>query len=134
MSRATTPFFQPRSFAASTCGAPKRDAVLGHRLRFLDDPRRVQQRLGRNAADVQADAAERRAALDQRDRQPEIGGAERRGVAAGTGAEHDQVEIVAVPLGRLAAATGSRLRPARHCRQGRPLARAPSAAAGTVSR
>ena len=45
------------------------DAVRGHRARLIDDLGRVQQRLGRNAADVQAHAAERRPAIDQRDLQ-----------------------------------------------------------------
>ena len=43
----------------------------------------VQQRLGRDAADVQADAAEALVALDEDDVEAEIGGAERGGVAAG---------------------------------------------------
>src|SRR5690606_28867087 len=65
------------------------DAVRGHLLRFLDHARRMQKRLRRNAADVQTDAAERRPALDQRDVESEIGGAEGRGVAARSRAEHD---------------------------------------------
>ena len=68
------------------------DAACRHVGGILDHLGGVQQRLGRNAADVQADAAEHRPALDQRDLEPEIGGAERRGVAAGTRAEHDQIE------------------------------------------
>ena len=43
----------------------ERDAVRGHLLGLGDHARRVQQRLGRDAADVQADAAERLVALDQ---------------------------------------------------------------------
>ena len=35
------------------------DAVRAHRVRILDDLGRVQQRLGRDAADIQAHAAER---------------------------------------------------------------------------
>ena len=87
-------FFQSRSLAASICGLPKCTPCAAHRFRFLDDLRGVQQRLRRNAADVEADAAELRPALDQRDFQAEIGGAERGGVAAGAGAEHDDFEIV----------------------------------------
>ena len=52
------------------------DAVRAHLVRFLDDARGVQQCLRRDAADVQADAAERRPALDERDFEPKIGGAE----------------------------------------------------------
>src|SRR5690606_3946238 len=66
------------------------DTVLAHLPGFLDDAGRVQQRLRRNAADVQADAAERRVALDQRHVQTEIGRAERRRVTARTGSEHDE--------------------------------------------
>ena len=60
----------------------ERDAVLGERLRLVHDGRDVQQRLRRNAADVEAHAAERRVALDQHRLHAEVGGAERRGVAA----------------------------------------------------
>src|SRR5271165_4484150 len=49
------------------------DAELGHLVGFLDYPRGVQQRLRGDAADVQADAAERGPALDQRDLQAQIG-------------------------------------------------------------
>src|SRR3546814_15016802 len=41
------------------------DAVVGRVPRLVDHRRRVQQRLGGNAADVEADAAELRVALDQ---------------------------------------------------------------------
>ena len=58
--------------------------------------RRVQQRLRRDAADVEADAAERRPALDQRDLEAEVCRAERGRVAPGAGTEHDEVEIEAV--------------------------------------
>ena len=53
----------------------------------------VQQRLGRDAADVEAGAAQRLAALDAGGLQPQLGGADRRHIAAGTGADHDQVEV-----------------------------------------
>ena len=58
---------------------------------FVDHRGRMQQRLRRNAADVEAHAAECGVALDQHRVQAEVGGAERGGVAAGTGAEHDDV-------------------------------------------
>ena len=60
----------------------ERHAVLGERRRLADRERHVQQRLRRDAADVQADAAERRVALDEHDALAEICGAKRRGVAA----------------------------------------------------
>ncbi len=69
------------------------DAVLGQHLRFVHHRRHVQQRLGRNAADVQAHAAERRVALDQHDLHAEVGGAEGGAVAAGAGAEHQHVAV-----------------------------------------
>ncbi len=56
----------------------------------------MEQRLRRNAADVEAHAAERRVALDQRHALAEIGGAERGGVAAGAGAEDEDVGVVGV--------------------------------------
>ena len=48
----------------------------------------MQQRLRRDAADIQAHAAQRGVLLDQHHLLAEIGGAERGGVAAGAGAEH----------------------------------------------
>ena len=67
------------------------DAVLAHLLGFGDDLGGVQQRLGRDAADIEADAAERRPAIDQHDLLAEIGGAEGGGVAARPGAEHQHL-------------------------------------------
>jgi hypothetical protein len=60
--------------------------------RVLDDFRRVQEGLGRDAAHVEAHPAEHGPALDERDLESQIRGAERRGVAAGTRAEHDEIE------------------------------------------
>ncbi len=59
------------------------DAVRRERPCRIGDRRGVQQRLGRNAADVQAHAAERGIALDQQRRQSQIGGAEGCRVASG---------------------------------------------------
>ena len=59
------------------------DAVLAHRLHFIHHGRRMQQRLRRNAADVEAHAAERGVALDEDRFQTEIRGTERGGIAAG---------------------------------------------------
>ena len=58
------------------------DAVRGKPLRLLLHRRDMQERLGRNAADIEAHAAERRVLLDQHDAQAEIGRAERRRIAA----------------------------------------------------
>ena len=53
----------------------------------------VQQRLGRDAAPVQAGAADL-VLLDQRDRQPEFGGPEGRRVAAAAAAQNDDVVTI----------------------------------------
>ncbi len=63
--------------------------MLGQHLRLVHHAGDVQQRLRRNAADVEAHAAERRVALDQHRLHAEIGGAERGAVAARSGAEHE---------------------------------------------
>ena len=111
MSWRTTLLFQPTSFAVSICRLAERDAVRAHLVRLLDDARGVQQRFRRNAADVQAHAAERRPALDERDLEPEIGGAKRRRVAAGPGADHGEPlagrRRVARPRARRRARRGS---------------------------
>ena len=54
----------------------------------------VKHRLGRDAADVEAGAAERLAALRAGGLQPELRGADRGDIAAGAGADHQDVEIV----------------------------------------
>ena len=64
----------------------------------------VQHRLRRDAADVQADAAEALVALDQRDLEAEVGGAERRRVAADAGA--DDHDALALGLGAGAGSSG----------------------------
>ncbi len=66
-------------------------AELGGLLRLVGDLGRVQQRLGRDAAAVQAGAAEL-ALLDQGDAQAQLGAAERRGVTAASASENDYVE------------------------------------------
>ena len=53
----------------------------------------MQQRLGRDAADIEAHAAERGFLLDQHHLLAEVGSAERGGVAAGAGAEHDDFGV-----------------------------------------
>ena len=72
-------------------------SVMPHSLRLLHDLERVrvfEQRLGRNAAPDQAGAAERLLLLDDRDLKSELRGADRGHVAAGSGADHDDVEFV----------------------------------------
>ena len=89
----TTFSFQARSVARSTVGVAERDTVLGHRLRLVDDGGHVQQRLRRNAADVEAHPAERRVALDEHRLHAEVGRAERRAVAAGAGTQHQHLAL-----------------------------------------
>jgi len=66
----------------------KFDAGAGHLLGLRHHFGRVQKRFGRNAADVEAHAAERRVALDQHDFFTQVSGAKRRSIAAGTCAQH----------------------------------------------
>ena len=110
-------------------GAPKLDAD-GAEVRDLVDHRGdVQHRLRRDAADVEADAAERRVALDQHDLEAEVGGAERGRVAARAGAEDEQVadrgrrrrtrRARPPARGRVAARRGAGAAPARGRRGGR---------------
>ena len=72
------------------------DAELGHRAigGVIEQLGRVQHRLRRNAADVEAGAAERLAAFGARGLQPQLRGADRGDVAAGAGADHQDVIIV----------------------------------------
>jgi len=83
----TTPS-SSRAVWRSRFWACERDAELAHFLGFRDDTRRVQQCFRRNAADVQAHAAQHRVTLDQHHLLAEIGGAERGGVAAGAGTQN----------------------------------------------
>ncbi len=60
----------------------------------------MQQRLGRDAADVETDTAQRRARVDQNDVLPQIGGAKGGGVAAGTGAQNQDIGLeIGLPAG-----------------------------------
>ena len=59
--------------------------------RLLEQLGGVQQRLGRDAADVEAGAAMRRALLDHGDLQAELRGADGADIAAGAGADDDEI-------------------------------------------
>ena len=83
---------------------------------------RLEQRLGRNAAHAQACATETVFLLDARHRQTKLSGADRSDVAAGTGADDDQikrgaahrkcaVEVCVRLRSRSACASGSRCIP-----------------------
>ena len=65
--------------------------MVGKVLDFVHDRSCVQQRLARNAADIEAHAAERVIAFDQHGLHAEIGAAERGGIAARPGAEHEHL-------------------------------------------
>ena len=95
------------------------DAVLGHLARLLHDPGRVQQGLRRNTTDIEADATQRRPALDQHDIEAEVRGAERGGVTARTGTQHSEVEIVGMLAGRSRRRGPGRDRRRRHTRRAR---------------
>ena len=66
----TTLFLCATQLARSTCGAPKATPTLGEVRDLVDHRGDVQHRLRRDAADVEADAAERRVALDEHDLRP----------------------------------------------------------------
>jgi hypothetical protein len=59
----------------------------------IDEAGGLEQRLGRDAAAVQACAADL-VLVDEGNLQPELGGAERRRVSAGARAEHDEIEVI----------------------------------------
>jgi hypothetical protein len=82
----------------------KIDTKIRHVTHFVHDGGHMQQGLGRNAAHVQADPAQRGIALHQHDLEAEIGGAERRAVATRAAAEHEHVALkvgTAAEAGRL---------------------------------
>jgi hypothetical protein len=94
-----------RSLSISTGRRGEADAEIGHVLGFVHHRRDVEQRLGRNAADVEADAAERGVTLDDDRLHAEVGRAEGGGVTAGAGAED---EHFALDVGTAGVAAGDR--------------------------
>src|SRR5207244_5437608 len=92
--------------------AAKRDAEAAHLLDLVDDPGDVQQRLGGDAADVQADSAQPRVSLDQGRLEAEVRGAESGAVAAGARADHEYGRLeVDLPSVRRACVGSGRGRP-----------------------
>ena len=65
--RLTTLSFQPRIASRSNVGGAESDAMGAHRRGFVDHFGDMQQRLRGDAADVEADAAQRLALVDQHD-------------------------------------------------------------------
>ena len=87
----TTLFLKSRSLSRSIFGFCERDAEVGGVRRLGDHVGDVQQRLRRNAAAIEADAAGVLLRIDERDLHAAVGGVERRRVPAGTGADDDQL-------------------------------------------
>jgi len=79
------------------------DAAVAQVPGFFEHGGDVQQGLGRNAADVEADAAQGGIALHQHGLHPQVGGAEGGGIAARTGAQHQHL---AFHVGTAAMAAG----------------------------
>ncbi len=71
--------------------AAKLDPQIGHVADFIHHGGHVQQRLGRNAADVQAHAAQRGVALDKDHLESQVGRTEGRAVAARAAAQHEHI-------------------------------------------
>ena len=113
-------------------GVGEADAVRRHVLRLVDDLGGVQQRLRRDAADVEAHAAERRPALDQHYLLAEVGGPERGGVAARTRAEHEHLGVVVALRGDRR--RGGRRRRRSPRRRGCAAGRMPRRRAGACER
>ena len=88
MSFFTTDSFQARSLSTSGLAASEADAETAHLLHLVDHPRHVEERLGGDAAHVEADAAERGVPLDQHRLQTQVRRAECRAVAAGARTDH----------------------------------------------
>ena len=107
-------------------GRVEGDAVAGHLLGLGDDLGGVQQRLGGDAADVEADAAEGRVALDQHDLLAEVCGPEGGGVAARAGTEHHDLGM------DVAARRGGNRRRRGGLRRGRGVSRAAAPAISAV--
>ena len=87
--------FQARSLARSIVGGAEGDAAMLGFAGGADRVGRVQQRLGRDAAAVEADAAQALVPLDQDDFLAEVGRVEGRGIAARAAADnHESVLMV----------------------------------------
>ena len=74
-------------------GRPETDAMRAHRRRLVYGLGDMQERLRGDAADVEADAAERLALIDKHDLLSKVGGAEGGGVAARPRAEDEDFRL-----------------------------------------
>ena len=79
----------------------ERDAVLGHLAGLADDLGDVEQRLGRDAAAVEADAAELGVFVDEHDLHAVVGGVQGGRVAAGAAADDEELRFANVGHGGL---------------------------------
>jgi hypothetical protein len=75
-------------------GLAEDDAMVRHGRRFVDHFGRVQQCLGRNAPDVEANTPEIGPALDQDDIHAQVGGTKRGRVTTGSGTDDDDLRTV----------------------------------------
>ena len=93
VSRLTTLFLNSRSLSRSILRLAELDAPRLRMPRFVDQLGDVQQRLRRNAAAIDADAARVHFGIDERDAQPEIGREKRGRVPAGPAADDDELKL-----------------------------------------
>src|SRR5262249_18638535 len=76
------------------------DAVIGELVACqVEQLAGIEERLARDAADVQAGAAERGPLVDAGDAHAELGRAQRRDISAGAAADYDEVEHHIGPIG-----------------------------------
>ncbi|CAM5197284.1 hypothetical protein CDEN61S_00319 [Castellaniella denitrificans] len=94
------------------------DAVGGQGLGLFQHADSVQQGLGRDAADVQADPAQGGVAFHQDDLQAQVGGAEGSRVAAGARAQHQDIVFAVGRAGELRGRGGRRRRGRSGCGRG----------------
>ena len=87
-------FFQARSLSTSILGGSKGDAAMGGFARFaMMLCAAFKQRLGGDAAAIEANAAESFVLLDQNDFFAEVGGVKRRGITARPAA-HNTISVL----------------------------------------
>ena len=91
--------------------------MICHLCRLVDDLGGVQQRLGGNAAHIEADPAEGLTAIHQDNRLPQVRGTECGGVAARPGAQYEDLGVQVALASRLwqCGCGGGSLGRGRHC-------------------
>ena len=91
VSRLTTLFLKSRSLSRSILRLAELDAPRLRVARLVDQLGDVQQRLRRNAAAIDADAAGIHFGIDEGDAQTEVRAEKRGRVATGPAADHDEL-------------------------------------------